>query len=146
MRIAEILDRKGRDVHTASPEESVMEAVHKLVTHNIGALAVVDAQGRLVGILSERDVLRILPREAEHLTAIKIAQRMTKDVVMASPDDDVDKCLNTMTERHIRHLPVCQREKLTGMVSIGDLVKSKLDDAMFEARHLTAMVKGQYPA
>jgi CBS domain-containing protein len=146
MRIAEILDRKGRDVHTASPEETVMDAVHKLVKHNIGALAVVDAQGQLAGIISERDVLRVLPRDAQKLATMRISERMTKEVVTASPEDDVEACLNTMTGRHIRHLPVCRQGQLIGMVSIGDLVKSRLDDAVFEAHHLTAMVKGQYPA
>ena len=146
MRLSVILERKGRQVHTASPEETVMDAVHKLVTHNIGALAVVDASGKLAGILSERDILRMLPREAAELNAITVAQRMTRNVVTASPADEAAPCLNTMTEHHIRHLPVCDQGQLSGMVSIGDLVKSQLDDAVFETKHLTAFVTGQYPA
>jgi CBS domain-containing protein len=146
MRLSDVLELKGYLVHIASPEETVMDAVHKLVTHNIGALAVVDENGKLAGILSERDVLRMLPQEAGGLSTIKVAQRMTPNVVTASPADDVESCLNTMTGHHIRHLPVCVGGKLAGMVSIGDLVKSQLDDAVFETKHLTAFVTGQYPA
>ncbi len=145
MRLCDVLDSKGRQVHTASPNETIMDAVRKLVTHNIGALAVVDEQGRLKGVISERDIMRLLVRDAGQLETAELAEIMTRDVVTASPTDDVDHCLNTMTERHIRHLPVCEHGKLVGMVSIGDLVKSKLADAEFETRHLTAMVTGQYP-
>lgn len=146
MRLCDVLERKGRQVYTARPEETIMDAVHKLVAHNIGALAVVDEHGRLKGIISERDILRLLVRDAANLQQTAIAERMTRDVVTATLLDDVDDCLNTMTQRHIRHLPVCEQGKLAGMVSIGDLVKSKLDDAVFETRHLTAFVTGQYPA
>lgn len=146
MRLSEILEMKGRNVHTTSPQETVMDAVRKLVAYNIGALAVVDGNGNLAGILSERDVLRMLPREAGDLSAVRVAQRMTTNVVTASPDDDVESCLNAMTGHRIRHLPVCERGKLAGMVSIGDLVKSRLEDAVFETKHLAAFVTGQYPA
>lgn len=146
MRLSEILDRKGHQVHTASPQETVMDAVRKLVTHNIGALAVVDDRGKLVGIISERDVLRMLPREAGDLSAIRVSQHMTTQIVTAAPGDEVESCLNTMTKHHIRHLPVCVNGALAGMVSIGDLVASRLDDAVFETKHLTSFVTGQYPA
>lgn len=146
MRLCDVLDTKGRHVYTARPEETVMDAVHKMIAYNIGALAVVDEGGKLKGILSERDVMHMLARDAANLERTRIAERMTRDVVTAIPSDDVDECLNTMTEHRIRHLPVCEKGKLAGMVSIGDLVKCKLDDAVFETRHLTAMVTGQYPA
>ena len=145
MRICDVLDLKGRLVHTASPNDTVMDAVRKLVTHNIGALAVVDEKGELKGIISERDILRMLVRDAATLEGTRVAERMTRQVVVAAPTADVDECLNAMTENRVRHMPVCEKGKLTGMVSIGDLVKSKLDDAMFETRQLTAMVMGQYP-
>ena len=146
MRLCDVLDLKGRQVHTALPNDTVMDAVRKLMAHNIGALAVVDVDGQLVGIISERDILRMLVHEAALLDIARVAERMTRKVVTASPTDDVNECLNVMTGHHIRHLPVCEQGKLTGMVSIGDLVKSRLDDAVFETRQLTAMVTGQYPA
>lgn len=146
MRLSEILDRKGYQVHTTSPQETVMQAARKLVANNIGALAVVDDQGKLAGIFSERDILRMLPREAGDLNSVRVSQHMSKDVVTAAPTDDVEHSLNTMTTRHIRHLPVCAGGKLAGMVSIGDLVKSQLDEAVFETKHLTSFVTGQYPA
>ena len=146
MRLSHVLNTKGHLVHTASPGDTIMDVIGKLVSHNIGALAVVDPHGSLVGIISERDILRLLARDAASLTATKVAQRMTTKVLTASPEDEVDNCLNAMTEHRVRHLPVCIDGKLAGMVSIGDLVKIKLEDAVFETKHLTAFVMGQYPA
>jgi CBS domain-containing protein len=145
MRLCDVLDSKGRHVHSASPNDTMMDVVRKLVAHNIGALPVVDEHGRLKGIVSERDILRLLVRDVESLQSARLAEHMTRDVLTAEPNDDVDSCLNTMTEQRIRHLPVCEQGKLTGMISLGDLVKSQLDHAVFETRQLTAMMMGQYP-
>ncbi len=145
MRLCDVLDSKGRQVYTVSPNETAMDAVRKLVTHNIGALAVVDEKGELTGIISERDILRLLVREAATLEGLRVGDRMTRQVIVAVPTADVDECLNAMTEHRVRHLPVCENRRLSGMVSIGDLVKCKLEDAVFEARQLAAMVTGQYP-
>ena len=126
MNIASILARKGMDVFTARPEQSLREALALLAQHNIGALVVVDEAGRPIGILSERDIVREAARN-ERLFAMNVGAIMTRDVVVGGPQDDLISVGNTMTERRIRHLPIVDGGKLVGMVSIGDIVKTQRD-------------------
>jgi CBS domain-containing protein len=126
MNIANILATKGGEVFTIRPELTVRQAVGLLAEHNIGALVAVDAGGQPIGILSERDVVRCLAR-ADKLLDEPVAAIMTRDVVVASSQDDLRSVGWTMTERRIRHLPVVDRGKLVGIVSIGDIVKAQRD-------------------
>jgi CBS domain-containing protein len=126
MNIATILARKGMDVFTIRPEQNLREALGLLAQHNIGALVVVDPAGRPVGILSERDIVREAARN-ERLFAVTVSGIMTRDVVVGGPQDDLVSVGNTMTEKRIRHLPVVDRGKLVGMISIGDVVKAQRD-------------------
>ena len=126
MNIASILARKGMDIFTARPEQSLREALALLAQHNIGALVVVDAAGRPVGILSERDIVREAARN-ERLFALTVGAIMTRDVVVGGPQDDLISVGSTMTEKRIRHLPIVDAGKLVGMVSIGDIVKTQRD-------------------
>jgi len=147
MKLADILDRKGPDVVTAHPNVTIQEAVRILVGHNIGALAVVDGEGKLVGIFSERDVLRLSDGEGpRNFGAMRLSEHMSSDLITAECQTGVEEALAVMTERHIRHLPVLTAGKLRGIVSQGDLVKAMLDDAKHEAQQLTNLVTGKYPA
>jgi CBS domain-containing protein len=110
-------------VITIKPEQSIKEMVGLLAQHRIGALPVLDSAGRLVGIISERDVIR----EASHNDAVfglTVSQLMTKEVLVGSPRDDVRSVLNTMTQRRFRHMPIVEQDQLIGIVSLGDLVKA----------------------
>ena len=126
MNIATLLARKGPKVVTVRPEQTVREALALLAEHNIGAVVVVDEAGRPVGILSERDVVRALVKSDQVVTRA-VATLMTRNLVIGVPQDDLLAVSNTMTERHIRHLPVVERGTLIGMVSIGDVVKAQRD-------------------
>lgn len=127
MNIAHVLARKGGQVHTARPEQTVREALALLAEHNVGALVVIDDQGRPVGILSERDIVRSAVRD-EQLFGRPLQELMTKDLVVGSPEDDLRAVAHTMTERRIRHLPVIVGDRLVGIVSIGDVVKAQRDE------------------
>ena len=126
MNIASLLAKKGVKVVTVGPEDTIREALKRLAEHNIGALVVVDGQGALAGIVSERDIVRALAR-SESILAESIAVIMTRNVIIGMPQDDLVAAGTTMTERHIRHLPVLEGGRLVGIVSIGDIVKAQRD-------------------
>jgi CBS domain-containing protein len=126
MNIASLLSKKGVKVVTIGPQDSIRQALGRLAEHNIGALIVVDGQGGLAGIVSERDIVRALAR-SEAILAEPIASIMTRNVVVGTPQDDLVAVGNTMTEHRIRHLPVFEGGRLVGMISIGDVVKAQRD-------------------
>ena len=126
MTVASLLAKKGVKVVTIGPQDTIRQALGRLAEHNIGALVVVDGQGGLAGIVSERDIVRALAR-SEAILVEPIASIMTRDVVVGTPQDDLVVVGNTMTEHHIRHLPVFEGGRLVGMISIGDVVKAQRD-------------------
>ena len=135
MKIDAILATKGMSVITIRPEQSIREAIALLSKHNIGALVVVNNAGDVVGILSERDIVRRASHDDQVFTRL-VRQLMTDQVITGSPSDDLDAVLSTMTRRHFRHLPVLEHGKLVGIVAIGDLVKARLDQYRGELDNL----------
>lgn len=137
----EILGRKGSDVATVTPESSIAAAIGMLREHNVGAL-VVSADGRAVaGIISERDVVRHLADEGAAVLDRQVSELMNTDVAACSPDDHVDALMNLMTERRIRHLPVLVDGALAGLVSIGDIVKSRVDELEAAEKQLVEYIR-----
>ncbi len=126
MKISNILMTKSHQLVTVQPEQTVSEVVTLFRAHNIGALPVVTADGRLAGILSERDIVRRLP-EFEQILATPVQVLMTTKVITAVPNDDLMSVAHTMTERRIRHLPVLEDGRLIGIISIGDVLKAQRD-------------------
>ena len=126
MNIASLLAKKGPKVVTVQPEQTIRQALALLAEHNIGALVVVDREGRPVGILSERDIVRTAARD-EAVFAKTVSVLMTKDVIVGLPTDDLESVGRTMTDRRIRHLPVVDQRRLVGIISIGDVVKAQRD-------------------
>ncbi len=126
MRIQNILATKGPEVITIRPDETLREAIALLSRFNLGGLVVMDDAREIIGIITERDIIRQAAK-SETLFAQPIHDVMTTDVVLATPDDEVESVARTMTERHFRHLPIMDQGKLIGMVSIGDVVKAQRD-------------------
>jgi CBS domain-containing protein len=141
MTIETILSKKGREVVTVTGSQTVLEAVHILVENNIGGLVVVDG-ARPVGILTERDVLRLTDESAGALGQILVRDAMTTDLVTATPKDDLRHMMDVMTENRIRHLPVLEGETLVGIVSIGDLVNALRVSVESENIHLRQYIQG----
>jgi CBS domain-containing protein len=134
--IEHILYGKGHDVATIEPGASVAEAVAALREHNVGALVVVDDQSRIAGILSERDVVRALADEpVAHATILerRVSDLMTTDVTTCGSRSSVDELMRLMTDRRIRHIPVVDDGALNGIVSIGDVVKTRIGELEDEA-------------
>jgi CBS domain-containing protein len=128
MNIGNILATKGSKVITLHPDQSLKDAVALLTEHNIGALVVVDAAGKPVGILSERDIVHAAQRLGETMLTQLVKDIMTKHVLVAQPHDDLNAVLKTMTEKHFRHMPIMDQGQLVGIISLGDVVKVQLDE------------------
>jgi CBS domain-containing protein len=139
LRIADILRAKGHDVATVDRATTVNELVAMLGTRNIGA-AVVAERGAVVGIVSERDVVRRLRDLGANLLGASVERIMTPDVFTCSPDDTVDHLAEVMTERRIRHVPVLDDDRLIGIVSIGDVVKSRISQLVSDREQLESYI------
>jgi CBS domain-containing protein len=139
MLVSQILRSKGDTVFTVAPSDTVAAVAALLHSRKVGALVVLDAE-RVVGILSERDVVRAVAVDGPGAMDKPVSGFMTKDVLFAQPGETVDSLLTRMTDRRIRHLPVCLEDRLVGIVSIGDLVKSKISEVEAEADGLKAYI------
>ncbi|GAB2750269.1 CBS domain-containing protein [Amycolatopsis magusensis] len=133
MRIADVLRSKGTLVATVAPDASVTELLAGLAEHNVGAMVVLGADEAVVGIVSERDVVRRLHDRGPELLGRPVSEIMTTLVATCTPEDSVDHLSVVMTERRIRHVPVVVDGRLAGIVSIGDVVKTRLNE--LEERH-----------
>lgn len=142
MKIKDILRRKGHEVVSIAPGRTVLDAVGLLVDRNIGSLLVVEG-GRVRGIITERDVLRLTARRPDDFRDLKVSEVMTDDVLMATPGDDIDHVMDVMTRNRIRHLPVVEGEELHGLVSIGDVVNALRSSVQSENEHLKQYIRGQ---
>jgi CBS domain-containing protein len=141
MRIADVLRNKGNAVATVGPEATVADLIGELAAHNVGALPVVEG-GHLIGIVSERDVVRRLHAGGAALLAVRVADIMTTEVTTCTPGDDVTDLAAIMTSRRFRHLPVVVEGELAGIVSIGDLVKARIDQLEAERAQLQNYIAG----
>ncbi|MDE2356451.1 MAG: CBS domain-containing protein [Alphaproteobacteria bacterium] len=139
MLVSQVLAAKGDAVFTIPPNATLEAAASLLFSRGVGSLVVLE-EGRVVGILSERDVVRAAATEGAGALAREVRAFMTGDVVYARPSETVDDLLSRMTDRRIRHLPVCVEGRIQGLVSIGDLVKSKIAEAEAEAQNLRAYI------
>jgi len=133
MQVREVLETKpSQKVATITPDEAVKAAIDKLCEQNIGALLVVNEHGEPVGIITERDVLTQASKDVQAFGGHRVADVMTRDLVCALPDDNVEYVMQVMTQNRIRHLPIIEEQKVIGLVSIGDLIKSQLEISRVE--------------
>jgi CBS domain-containing protein len=142
MLVRDVLESKGRRIIAIDHEATVSEAIAKLVQNNIGSLPVVDQAGRLVGIFSERDVLRLIHNRGEGFGRLRVADAMTANPVTCRLDDEVDAVMGKMSERHIAKVPVLNDDQLVGVVSVGDVIKVLYDKVHAENQHLISYIHG----
>jgi CBS domain-containing protein len=128
VRISSLLSKKGSAVATVTPDATVSEAVASLRDHRIGALVVSSDQKHIQGIISERDVVRALAATAAAVLEDPVSSIMSRDVTTCGPDNDLLSLMSIMTEKRIRHVPVVSNDVLCGIVSIGDVVKHRIDE------------------
>jgi len=142
--IDSVLRFKGRQVWSISPDATVYEAIAKMSEKGIGALLVM-SEGRLAGILSERDYARKVILKDRSSKQTRVREIMTSDVITAGPASTVEECMRTMTEHRIRHLPVMDGERVIGMISIGDLVNWTITAHEETIGQLQNYIAGRYP-
>jgi CBS domain-containing protein len=133
MNVASILRQKGRAVTTAKPATTLLEVAEKLAAKRIGAIVVVGAKGAVVGIVSERDIVRALSRQGPDCLNRPVSESMTREVITCQQTDTLDELTAMMTERRFRHLPVITDDALVGIISIGDVVKHRVAEVTMEA-------------
>jgi CBS domain-containing protein len=140
MNVEAILRNKGRNVVTIAPAARISTAVALLRRHGIGALVVSGDGGAVDGILSERDVVHALADQGGKALELEVAQLMSRRVITCKPSDSIADLMGLMTERRIRHLPVVERGAMIGIVSIGDVVKNRLDEVESEATSMREFI------
>ncbi len=136
MDVAQILKTKGESVVTTQPGTTIGEVARILHRERIGVVVVTEDDGSIAGLISERDIIRSLATHGAALLAMPVGELMTRSVVTCTSETTVDKLMKEMTERHIRHLPVVEHNRLLGIVSIGDVVKNRLDELESESSAL----------
>jgi CBS domain-containing protein len=133
MKVASILKTKGTRVATISPDASIATGARRLRDEHIGALVVTDVAGSVAGIITERDIVHALADRAAALLDLPVSAAMTRAPIICTPDDDIPSVMSRMTHFRVRHLPVMVAGRLAGIVSIGDVVKHRLDELELEA-------------
>ena len=141
MTVHNILSHKGSTVYTIEPTASIAYAAKSLADHGIGALVVTGAEGRTVGIISERDIVRALSARGGAALETPVAEIMTRKVMTCSRQDKLVDLMQRMTEGKFRHLPVIEEGRLVGIVSIGDVVKSRLEQMEQESNALRDYIR-----
>jgi CBS domain-containing protein len=136
MTVASILAVKGRDVYTTGPDTIMSKAIDELASKKIGAIVVVDSDKMVCGIISERDIVRELARSGPSVLEEPISTCMTRTVISCSESNTVDEVMAIMTTNRFRHLPVVSGDRLSGIISIGDVVKRKIEQAERDAEEL----------
>jgi CBS domain-containing protein len=147
MKVSEILNQKGREIFSVQPDHTVYDAIAKMAEHNIGALLVMQ-DSKLMGIISERDYRNKVILKGRTSKDTEVEDIMSKDVVCVEPTDSVNLCMQLMTNKKIRHLPVMDDEQVVGVVSIGDVVKTVIANQKSEIDSLRSYIVsgGGYPS
>ena len=142
--VKDMLDQKGHNAWTIGPEAKVLEALELMAKKGLGALIVVDKDDEVIGILSERDYARKIILMGRQSQDTPVKDIMTKEVYGVHYETTADECMALMTDKHIRHLPVCKDGKLAGVISIGDVVKAVIDQQKVTIENLENYIMGKY--
>jgi CBS domain-containing protein len=142
--VSVLLERKGTTCHTIDPDASLAEVTRRLVEHGIGALVVSRDGSSVAGVISERDVVRAVADHGEQALRMRVSDLMAAPAITCTPETRTHEVMVTMTERRVRHLPVLADGRLAGVISIGDVVKWRMDELAEDAERLQEYVSGTY--
>jgi CBS domain-containing protein len=145
MLVKDFLKNRNRDVFTATASMIIPDAMELLVSNRIGCLPVINENGKTIGIISDRDIFRAVYKDNIGFKNLKVGDLMTTHLIIGVPDDDLGYIGGVMTKNHIRHIPIVDNDRLVGLVSVGDVVKSHIDTIEVENRYLKTYISGDYP-
>ena len=141
VKISTILDGKGRDVYSISPESPLKQMADEMLNKKIGSLVVTDKDSLLVAIISDRDFLNVVAKHTKDWEDISVSDVMTKEVITANPEDSLEQVMSVMTQHHIRHIPVMDNNKIVGLLALGDIINALLDKSLFQNELLKRYIK-----
>lgn len=141
--VLDILRRKGRDIWSVHPDQSIFEALQLMDDKNIGAVLVLEDE-RIAGIFSERDYARKVVLKGKASRQTKVGEAMTQMVACVHIENTVEECMALMTEKHVRHLPVLEEDQIVGIISIGDVVQAKISEQEFMIEQLESYITGTW--
>ncbi len=144
MKVSEILTNKGPQVVTIWEEKTIQESIDLMVQNKIGALMVINAEGKLIGIITERDILRAYHAHPDAAGELSVKEIMTRKVIIGNKDDTLEYVESVMTENRVRHLPIISEKRLVGIISIGDVVKALSKESKSENRYLKDFIEGKH--
>ena len=145
MRAKDILAGKGSRVITTHEDANLVDVMALFFANRVGSLLVVDKNDRIKGIVAPNDVLKAVHKDLAKAGSLTVKEVMTTDLIVATPEDNIEYLQNIMTENRIRHIPIIEQGKLVGMVSIGDVVKAMMKETKVENRYLKDYMEGKYP-
>lgn len=146
MKVKDILAVKGSRVITVHQDNTVIEAIALFFANRVGSLIVVDENDDIKGILAPNDVLKAVHNDLDNIRITKVGRFMSSNLIVATLDDDIDYLQAVMTENRVRHIPIIEKGRLQGLVSIGDVVKAQLKKRDVENQYLKEYIEGKYPA
>ncbi len=146
MKVSDILRNKGTDVLTISHKQTLRDALNLMTNNKVGSLVVIDSGSSPIGIVTERDVLRVVDKKSSSWHSEIVNDVMTENIIISLPDDDIEHVMSLMTKNRFRHMPIVEKGKLAGLISIGDIVKSQMKNIKAENRYLSDYITGKYPA
>lgn len=146
MKAKDILQTKGTRVITIIEDSLLVDAMAIFFANKVGSLLVVDKYDKILGIVAPNDVLKAVHKNLERVPEIRVREVMVTDLIVATPEDDIEYIQNIMTENRVRHIPILDTGELVGMISIGDVVKAQMKEKNVENRYLKDYIEGKYPA
>lgn len=145
MKTKEILAQKGTEIHKVKETMLLIDVVSMFVTHRVGSLIVTNNYDEVIGIVAHNDVLKAIHNHPDYITTVTVSEVMSRDVIVVTPEDDIDTLMTVMTENRIRHLPVIDKGAFVGIISIGDVVKAKTTIHDVQIQYLNDYIEGKYP-
>lgn len=146
MKAKDILQAKGTRVITTGEETLLVDVMAIFFANKVGSLLVVDKYDKILGIVAPNDVLKAVHKNLDRVPQMRVSEVMVTDLIVATPEDDIDYIQNIMTENRVRHIPILESGKLVGLVSIGDVVKAQMKEKNVENKYLKDYIEGKYPA
>ncbi|UCC44510.1 MAG: CBS domain-containing protein [Candidatus Zixiibacteriota bacterium] len=145
MKVRDILKTKKRSTITAGPRTAVVDAMKLLIDNKVSCLPVEDADGHLVGIISDKDIFHKIYQNPTGFGEVAVGDLMTTDLIVGLPDDEMSYIAGVMTNNRIRHVPIVDNDRIIGLISVGDVAKTQMENIKIENRYLKQYIDGTYP-